>query len=226
MPREWTDEQRAAQAKRARKNFGHEGRTPTQAKVEVAEVPAVGRSAEVFMAENAGKIAKTVEETEDTDGNPVKTTHTRPGTIFMYKPLPRGGYEPRLVSVSSIGLLLKEGWAENCPDCGRKHTDKQGNESADPNLCTAHPPVAVILCPVCRVRIYDNMPFEAAGAEADEDENVIAPDDLIESTPEQRLVAARNLHMWVHHPRSAQERNVPLPPDAVRDTLTPVGADK
>jgi hypothetical protein len=224
MPREWTEQQRAEQAERARKNFGHDRKTPRQASVEITENPPAGRSAEVFIAENEGKIARTVEETKDTDGNPVKTTHTRPGTIFMYKPLPRGGYEPRLVSVSSIGLLLRNGWAENCPDCGRKHIDKAGKESADPNLCPAHPPVAVIVCPVCRVRIYDNMPFEAVVAEADADENVISPDDLTESTPEQRLVAARNLHMWVHHPRSAQERGVPQPPDAMRDTLTPVGA--
>ncbi len=225
MGRKWTDEQRAAQGERARRNFGHAGAAATQAKVEEVEVPPVGRAAEVFIAEHAGQVSKTVEETEDTDGNLVKTTHTRPGTIFLYKPLPRGGYEPRLASVSSIGLLLRNGWAENCPDCSRKHIDKHGKESADPNLCTARPPVALILCPVCRVRIYDNMPFEAVGAEADEDENVIAPEgDLEESTPETRLVAARNLHLWVHHPRSAQERNVPQPPDAMRDTLTPVGA--
>ncbi|KKK67096.1 hypothetical protein LCGC14_2957470, partial [marine sediment metagenome] len=80
------------------------------------------------------------------------------------------------------------------------------------------PPVAVILCPVCRVRIYDNMAFDAP-SEDGADENVINPDDMVESTPEQRLIAARNLHLWVHHPRSAQERNIPPLPEAMRDMV-------
>lgn len=136
----------------------------------------------------------------------------------MYKPLPHGGYQPRTVAATAMRMLLGQGWSENCPDCGMKHMDKKGRESSDPNLCSAHPPVAVILCPVCRLRIYDNLPFEEA-LEAEPDENVIAPDDLQESTPEQRLIAARNLHMWMHHPRSAQERNIPPLPAALRDMV-------
>lgn len=164
-------------------------------------------------------MVETVDVSTSEDGNAVKTTHTRPGTIVMYKPLAHGGYEPRTASVTSIKLLLEEGWAENCPECHKKHIDNTGQESTDPNLCSARPPVAVILCPVCRVRIYDNMPYEAA-ITVDADENVIFPDDLDDSTPEQRLVAARNLHLWLHHPRSAQERNIPPLPDAMRDMVT------
>ena len=174
----------------------------------------------MFVAEHDGKpMVETVEVTKGEDGNAVTTTHTRPGTIVMYKPLAHGGYEPRTASVTSIKLLLDEGWAENCPECGKKHIDSIGQESTDPNLCSARPPVAVILCPVCHVRIYDNMPYEER-VMADIDKNVIFPDDLDDSTPEQRLVAARNLHLWLHHPRSAQERNIPPLPDAMRDMVT------
>ena len=207
MPREWTDEQRAAASKRAKKQWA--GRNTA-----VAE-----RSPEAFIAEQEARAAvETVERSTDEDGQAVKTTHTRPSTIIMYKPLEHGGYEPRTASVTSIKLLLNEGWFENCPECHQKHLDAQGLDSTDPNLCSAREPVAVIVCPVCQVRIYDNMPFETGAAT--QDENVITPDDLGESTPEMRLVAARNLHLWTEHPRSAQERNIPPLPSAIRDEVS------
>ena len=207
MPREWTDEQRATASERAKKQWA--GRNTAVA----------DRSPAAFIAEQASRPAvETVERSTDEDGQAVKTTHSRPDTVIMYKPLEHGGYEPRTASVASMKLLFNEGWFENCPECHQKHLDAQGIESTDPNLCSARDPVAVILCPVCRLRIYDNMPFEA-GQGADPDENVINPDDLAESTAEQRLVAARNLHMWLHHPRSAQERNIPPLPSAIRDEV-------
>lgn len=207
MPREWTDEQRAEASRKAKA----QGLGKKAAVVE--------RSDLAFIAENEDRpMVETVERSTDEDGQAVKTTHTRPGTITMYKPLEHGGYEPRTASVTSIKLLLNEGWSENCPECHHKHIDAQGIESTDPNLCSAREPVAVILCPVCQVRIYDNMPFET-GQPTEADENVITPDDLHESTPEMRLVAARNLHLWLHHPRSAQERNIPPLPEAMRDVV-------
>ena|SRR3989304_4513048 len=211
MPRNWTDEQRAAARERAKaQGFG-------KASVEEHELPSVDHS-EVFIAEHQSRVESTVDVDQDEDGNPVKTTHTRPGTLIMYKPTERQGYVPRRVAVTSIALLLKQGWAENCPECGKKHIDKRGLESTDPNLCSARPPVAVILCPVCRQRIYDNLHFDEV-PEMEDDENVITPDDLRQSTPEERLIAARNLHLWTNHPRSAQERNIPPLPTALRDMV-------
>ena len=208
MPREWTDEQRAEASERAKAQ--HLGN-----KTAVAE-----RSPAAFIAESEDlPSVETVERTKDEDGNTVVTTHSRAGRVTMYKPLPHGGYEPRTVSVNSVKQLIGEGWAEFCPDCGKKHINAQGVDSTDPNLCSARDPVAVIICPVCRVRIYDNMPFETGAAPTEEDENVINPDDLDASTPEQRLIAARNLHLWVNHPRSAQERNIPPLPEALRDMV-------
>ena len=215
MVRQWTDEQRAEASRRAKeRGFG---RVQTAASVEVVDVPPVGKSAEVFLAQHEGIVDTIVDREVSDDGNPVTTTHTRPGTMVMYKPF-AGGYAPRTVSVSALRLLLRQGWSEHCPSCGKPHLDKNGNHSTDPNLCTARPALAVILCPVCRLRIYDNMPFEEAATE-DDDKNVITPDDLQASTPEQRLIAARNLHMWLHHPRSAQERNLPPLPAALRDMV-------
>lgn len=216
-PREWTDEQREVARQRA-KDQGFGGKT---ASVEEHAIPPV-RKAEVFIAEHQGRTDRTEEQVQDEDGNPVKTTHSRPGTIVMYKPLEHGGYEPRRASVTAISMLLGQGWAENCPECGKKHTDKNGQETSDPNLCSTRPPVAVILCPVCRLRIYDNMYYDDVPTTGEEDNNVIVVNDIQESTPEQRLVAARNLHMWMHHPRSAQERNLPPVPAALRDMVQEV----
>src|SRR3990167_9228670 len=130
MPRKWTDEQREAARERAKaQGFGR------VATAEEQEVPPVRRS-EVFMAEHQGRIERTVDQSNDEDGNAVQTTHTRPGTLIMYKPLEHGGYEPRTVSATAMRLLLQQGWSENCPECGRKHIDKQGVESSDPNLCS------------------------------------------------------------------------------------------
>ncbi len=202
MPREWTDEQRAEASRKAKEQgFGQQ------------------RSAVAFVAETENQPpVETVELSKDEDGNVVTTKHSQASTVTMYKPLEHGGYAPRRASVHSMKLLLGQGWAENCPECGKKHIDSSGVESSDPNLCSAREPVAVILCPVCHVRIYDNMPFETQ-AGADEDENVIFPDDLEESTPEMRLTVARNLHLWLSHPRSAQERGIPPLPEAMRDMV-------
>ena len=220
MPRVWTDEQRAVARQRALdRGFGRPVAERQAGKVEVHANAPVTRSPAVFIAENEARpMEETVEQAKGEDGNAVTTTHTRAGTLTMYKPLEHGGYEPRTVSTTAISMLLNEGWAEVCPDCGKKHLDKQGVDSSDPNLCSARPPVAVIICPVCHVRIYDNMAREEA--EVDEtDENVINPGDLRASTPEERLIAARNLHMWMSHPRSAQERNLPPVSDALRGDM-------
>ncbi len=221
MPkRVWTDEQRAAARQRALdRGFGKPKAERVPGKVEVHVNAPVTRSPAVFIAENEARpMERTVEQAKGEDGTAVTTTHTRPGTTTMYKPLEHGGYEPRTVSSTAIGLLLKEGWAEVCPDCNTRHLDKQGRNAADPNLCSARESVAVILCPVCRVRIYDNMAHEPDEV-SDEDDNVINPGDLRASTPEERLIAARNLHMWMCHPRSAQERNLPPVPDALRGDM-------
>ncbi len=220
MPREWTDEQRAEASERAKeRGFGRPVAERQAGKVEVHANPPVTRSPAVFIAENEARPMEVTEErAKGEDGSAVTTTHTRAGTLTMYKPLEHGGYEPRTVSAKAISMLLGEGWAEVCPECGKRHLDKQGQETADPNLCSARPPVAVIICPVCHVRIYDNMAREEV-EESDEDANVINPGDLQASTPEDRLVAARNLHMWMSHPRSAQERNLPPVPEALRGDM-------
>ncbi len=220
MPRVWTDEQRAEARQRALdRGFGRPVAERQAGKVEVHANPPVACSPAVFIAENEARPLEVTEErTKGEDGNAVTTTHTRAGTLMMYKPLEHGGYEPRTVSATAISMLLGEGWAEICPDCTKRHLDKEGRETADPNLCSARPPVAVIICPVCQVRIYDNMAREAEVAASD-DKNVINPGDLQVSTPEDRLVAARNLHMWMSHPRSAQERNLPPVPEALRGDM-------
>ena len=206
MPREWTAEQRREASERAKARGL--GRTA------VAE-----RSPEMFLAQNEGRMEESIEMARGDVA--VRTTHRRPTTTVMYKPMQHGGYSPRLVSVNSIRQNLQNGWAEHCPDCGKDHIDKNGEHSMNPNLCSDRPMVMSILCPVCRLQIYDNMHFDEMAHDED-DPSVVVLDDLLESTPEQRLQAARNLHLWVTHPRAAQERGIPPLPEAMRDLMRPV----
>ncbi len=215
MPREWTEEQREEARQRAKEHgFGRKGQA---AQVDVQEVPPVGASPEVFLAENEGRVEKNVSSDVGEDGTPVKTTHTGPSAIIMYKPS-GSGYSPRRVSVSSLRVLIKNGWREFCPDCNAHHLDKDGEDSTDPNLCKARDPVAVRICRVCGKRIYDNMQFPEH-EEGAEDPNVLTDESYEVSTPQSRTQAALNLHYWVRHPRSAQIMNVPPLPAAMRDLV-------
>src|SRR3990167_3222065 len=133
-------------------------RTGAQASVEIEENIPVGveTSAEVFIAQHEGRMVQSADRATDEDGNPVTTTHTRPGTLVMYKPTEKQGYVPKVVSGSAVRLLLRQGWKEFCPDCNNRHIDKNGTESTDPNLCPAREPVKVGVCRVCDKRVFDN----------------------------------------------------------------------
>ena len=192
----------------------------TQAMVDVQEVTPVGEpvhSDEAFFAEHEGRMEKTVEKVKDEDG-PVQVTHSRPGTMIMYKPTENQGYVPRTVSVSALRLLRRQGWYENCPDCKGQHINKAGVASTDPNLCSARDPVAVRICPVCQKRIYDNMQFGEAAEESD-DLNVIKDDTYKLTTGETRTRVSLNLHLWMRHPRQAQMMSIEPLPTALRDMV-------
>jgi hypothetical protein len=116
-------------------------------------------------------------------------------------------------------MLLTQGWHEFCPDCNSRHIDKNGNESTDPNLCTARDPVAVRVCRVCTKRIYDNQGFRFEGQMGAADPNVIEDDVYTVTTPAERTAASLNLHYWVRHPRQAQMMNLPPLPEQLRDMV-------
>jgi hypothetical protein len=217
MPREWTDEQRAEASRRAKeRGFGR--RPPTAAAVEIHDVEPAGapaRSNAVLLAEEGGRMVKTVDDAAE---GGVVTTHTRPGTTVMYKPS-KDGYSPRTVSVSALQLLLIQGWKERCPDCHAPHIDKNGQHSTDPNLCTARDPIAVRVCPACEKRIYDNVGFTEGLAAGSDDPNVIQEAAYTESTPEIRTKASLDLHLWQKHPRQAQMMGVPPLPEAMADMV-------
>ena len=193
-------------------------RDGTPASVEVQDVPPVRRhrSADVIVAEQ--QTVSTVDKAQGEDGSPVTTTHTRPGTKIMYKPTERHGYVPKTVAGSAVGMLLKQGWFEFCPDCNSEHLDKSGQTSTNPNLCKARDPIAVRICPVCQGRIYDNVRF-GEGAEEIDDVNVIKDDSYAKSTGETRTRASLDVHLWVRHPRQAQMMNIKPLPAAMRDMV-------
>ena len=173
----------------------------------------------VLIAQNEGRTVRSVDRSQDEDGNPVITTHTRPGTIIMYKPSEKHGYSPRSVSASAIGLLLRQGWKEVCPDCNARHIDKDGVESTSPNLCAAREPVKVGICRVCGVRRYDNQGFLEAENLDLSDPNLIDDELYTKTTPEQRVIASLNLHYWLKHPRQAQMMDLPPLPEAMRELV-------
>ena len=194
----------------------------TEASVEEHDTEPIGRmdSAEVFAARHEGQTVTTKDRQEGEDG-PVVTEHTRVGTVVMYKPF-AGGYSPRTVAVSAIRQLLRQGWAEFCPDCHGEHLDRNGNPSTDPNLCSAKEPIAVRVCPVCGKRIYDNM---GAGEQplvdgSDDDPNVIRDDAFSKTTEKSRTQISLNIHMWARHPRQAMMRGIDPLPDALKELVS------
>ena len=195
-------------------------RTGAKAAVDIKDnVPEGPISDEVLIAQHEGRMVQSQETVESEDGG-VLTTHTRPGTLIMYKPTEKHGYVPKRVSGSAVRLLLRQGWRELCPDCNSRHLDKDGVESTDPNLCTAREPLAVRVCRVCDKRIYDNIGFVDADEHGeDDDPNVIHDDVYANTTPEERTKASLNLHYWLRHPRQAQMMNLPPLPTAKRDMV-------
>ena len=194
-------------------------RTGAKASVDIEENEPVEatHSPEVLIAQNEGRMVQSQDTVTGEDGE-VITTHRRSGTLIMYKPTERQGYVPKRVSGSAIRLLLRQGWKEVCPECNSRHIDKDGDESADPNLCKARDPVAVRICHVCSKRIYDNVGFADKNKLAKTDDpNVIQDDAYSDATPEQRTLASLNLHYWLRHPRQAQMMNLPPLPAALRD---------
>jgi hypothetical protein len=194
------------------------GKRATAEIVENVPVEQPSRSPEVFIAQHEGRVEVSREETGQGE-EAVKTVHTRPGTLIMYKPTESQGYVPRTVSVSAVRMLLTQGWHEFCPDCKKRHIDRDGNESTDPNLCSARDPVAVRVCRVCQKRIYDNQGFRFDGPMGATDPNVIEDDAYTATTPEERTQASLNLHYWIRHPRQAQMMNLPPLPEQLRDMV-------
>ena len=111
-----------------------------------------------FLAAHQSDRIRSTDEVK-ADGVTGAATHTRPGTVVMYKPTERSGWLPRTVSAAAIPMLLYEGWKEFCPDCGRHHVDERGNITTSPNACAARDPVAIRRCPVCRKRLFDNASY-------------------------------------------------------------------
>ena len=202
------------------------GQNATVDIIETAQVPASPRkrrgSATTFIARNQGRTEETSDQIATSDGTGT-ATHTRPGTIPLYKPTERMGYIPRLVSVSALPMLLKQGWSEFCPECEDHHLDSKGNITTDPNACKAREPLAIRRCPVCGKRVFDNMSLATTAVDEDDDPNVIEDDAYSASTPAQRTKMKLDLHLWVRHAEWAQANGVPPLPTAFKEmTETPL----
>ena len=189
---------------------------PTSAKVEIVRNPT---SRAAFMAKHQNDNAQDV-TTVASDGVTGAVLHTRPGTVVMYKPTDRSGYQARRVSAASMPMLFDLGWSNICPLCEGEHLDRNGNATTDPNACKALPAVALRRCQVCGKRIYDNAQSPLVVEEGeDDDPNLIKDEAYLTADPAQRTKQKLDLHLWVRHPEYAQANGVPSLPEAFREMV-------
>lgn len=144
-------------------------------------------------------------------------SHTTMPKVTMWKPNPPFGWTPREVPVANIGMLLDNGWAPRCPDCGTADC------TSDPNSCSGRSPLAYRECPVCNKKVFDNVAFESDLNADDEepDPNKIADDAYITATPASRTKARLDRHMLGFHPEEAAARGlIPQTPRDPTDMVT------
>jgi hypothetical protein len=192
-----------------------------RARVEVLPVPKPNRgvSREQAFIARTSNVQATDEMQYSSDGVTGNVTHDRPGTVVMYKPSARMGFQARTVSASAVPMLFTQDWSDICPACQGHHLDRNGNPTTDPNACKAREPVNLRVCPVCRKRVYDSMQItEALMAESD-DPNVITDESYGSSDPSTRTKQKMDLHLWVRHPEWAQANGVPPLPTAFKDMV-------
>lgn len=146
--------------------------------------------------------------------------HTRKGRVLMWKPGADGKYTPREVAENSRAILLGNGWKFACPDCGTNHEASQ-YPPEDPNSCPARPAIAWTACPVCGKRQFDNMQWKTVerNAEASDADAMIVDDEIDRTSPRERVMLIRNLHMWSRHPRQAQMMNIAQLPTALKEIV-------
>ncbi len=158
-----------------------------------------------FLALNQGRMVTDQQAVPDeasglTGGasvQPGTIVHKRPAGVTMYKPDGRGGYTPRNnIPASAIGMNLANGWFVHCPECGGDH------DTMDPNECPAHEPIATAFCPICPKQIWDNR-LPPTPVDHSDNPNVVRL-EFNNSTPQTRLKATMDVHIWMKHPQQAR----------------------
>jgi hypothetical protein len=194
-------------------NPGRPARAPTVAIHVTAEQAFIAQQ----MARRAEITQGPVADETETSGGIV--THSRPGTVTMYKPDGKGGFTPRVVPVTAIQQNLAVGFTIYCPQC-YDGTPGSGQHGGKPNDCPGRPPLASRICPVCRKQIYDNL-GDVDTAEVNHDPNVIVDDAYSLSTPATRTKAMLDQHIRVRHEITAEVMGLARPaPTAINPQQT------
>ncbi len=177
---------------------------------------------EAFLAQEIGEETTTTQLPADSDGLTTGTSieHTTRGRVLMWKPGADGKYTPREVAENSRPELVKQGWKFRCPDCNTNHEQSQ-YPPEDPNSCPAREPIAWTACPVCGKRQFDNMQWKSAEVDlyASDADAMVVDDALNSTTPRDRVMLVRNLHMWTRHPRQSQMMGIAQLPSALREIV-------
>ncbi len=177
---------------------------------------------EAFLAQDVAEETTTTQLPADADGltTGTRVEHRTNGRVLMWKPGPDGNFTPRTVAENSRADLVRNGWKFRCPDCNTNHEQSQ-YPPEDPNSCPARAPLDWTSCPVCGKRQFDNMRWKTAEADpnASDAAAMIVDDTLNATTPAQRVLLVRNLHMWTRHPRQSQMMGIAQLPSALREIV-------
>lgn len=184
---------------------------------------------EAFMVKEVASESSVTHQGPDADNLTTGTTiqHERRGRVLMWKPGGDGRYTPREVAENSRAILMGQGWKFACPDCGTNHEDSQ-YPPEDPNSCPGRQAIAWSQCPVCGKRQFDNMQWKTVetNPDASDASAMVVDEEANNSTPRERVLLIRNLHMWSRHPRQSQMMNIPPLPTALREIVDGMRAVK
>jgi len=206
MAREWTDEQREAQRQRAKaQGLGR--------RASVVEAP----SAEQMMIAQAQQQGpqvltqdlRNVQGNESMGDDAGTVSHTKANRVRVYKPTAYG-FKPKIIPVTNLGMVIKNGWLPHCPDCNPSGLD--GADCGDGvNDCPAKEKRQFRVCPVpqCGKRVYD---YEQDIAKLEEnDPEQIEDDAYMQSTAALRTKAVLDKHMLARHPNEAAAAGIVAP---------------
>lgn len=167
---------------------------------------------ENFRNANLGRKRSTQESVELGDGE-ANIDYSGPDRVLMWKPVLNDNLEirdfvPRAVPSTRILLNQAEGWRSTCPFCNTNHEGSPLPPS-DPNSCPAKGKVAVMLCPVCSVRITDERETVMRDPIMVDGEQVLEADFSGLTTPQERLQQKLRIHLWMRHPQRAEMMGIP-----------------
>ena len=153
-------------------------------------------------------------------GESMTVTHKTAGKVTLYKPVTntKGAVLSwRRVSVKSTDFdaCILQGWRATCGSCN----GYCGNE---PNDCPARPKRQYRICPICHVRVYDQVDDQGDMPVTD-DPLAIQDTTFMVTTAEMRTRVLLETHIRTWHPQEGLAYGIqPLAPATLKPAALPV----